>query len=112
MNGEELRGGSATNRLGQALRRLPNPINGFIKDNWIRRLCSKRLLDFSWGSLFIFHYCVCSFCQLLALGALVWLDAHPGCLSPTFLSYLPLPFHFSTQDSALTLLFPITRRER
>lgn len=55
MNGEELRGGSATNRLGQALRRLPNPINGFIKDNWIRRLCSKRLLDFGWGSLFIFH---------------------------------------------------------
>ena len=55
LNGEELRGGSATNRLGQALRRLPNPINGFIKDNWIRRLCSKRLLDFSWGSLFIFH---------------------------------------------------------
>lgn len=55
MDGEKLGSSYAAYWLGQALRRLPNPINSFVKDNWIRRLCSKGLLDFSWGSLFIFH---------------------------------------------------------
>lgn len=35
--------------LGQAPPRLPNPISSFIKDNWIRRVCSKCLLGLSWG---------------------------------------------------------------